>query len=454
MGYSVTQEPGTIVGTGQPIIFTVYDTDVAGTVYKYKYLCDIYINGSKIARLKQSPNASDVGIFDISRVVNSFLSPTLVNQGITTNSIHTLPLGDAGDPYSTNDSTLESVICKFGDEQSTSATTSPTVTADRITESTRYAFQGAVPYNAGINYDFDEFTPDDSAARFLTDMPDYTIQNETIPTSNNEWRTMAFINDGTSGAINRVYVNIYNSSDVLLNTSNDYFDNTAANGGQAPASVSADTERILYVGVGIKNLNVQSLHTDMRLSNHATASYYEVYGTNSSDAQKTTKYRFSVDGNECVFPMVELAWKNRLGQWDYFTLKKKNTKTLNTTRTSMERTLGTYNATTYAENSFDRGTATLSADAIYSETANTDYLTEKQAEWIEELFTSKNVYMIDTQQDIWSKASGTNISADAPNVIPVVITSATYTKKTAVNDKCQIQYTLEYKYSKNQRVGI
>ena len=118
----------------------------------------------------------------------------------------------------------------------------------------------------------------------------------------------------------------------------------------------------------------------------------------------------------------------------------------------MKRTLGTYNATTYTENSFDRGKETLSTDATYSEEANTDYLTEKQAEWIEGLFTSENVYLIDTQQDIFTQATGTTISADAPNVIPVVIKASEYIKKTSVNDQCSIQYTIKYQYSKSQRI--
>ena len=70
------------------------------------------------------------------------------------------------------------------------------------------------------------------------------------------------------------------------------------------------------------------------------------------------------------------------------------------------------------------------------------------------MFTSNNVYLIDTEQDIYTQATGTTISADAPNVIPVVITSATFVKKTSVNDQCKIQYTMEYEYSKEQRVGI
>ena len=461
MAYSATQEPSLFAGTGQPIIFVVYDDARTGNS-KFRYICDVYINGTasanKVARLKQLPNAQSRGVFDISKIVNSYLYPTKVNQGATTTPIHLLPKDDTGDPFSQNDSSLESVICKFGVEFSTSATTAPTVSADEFTEDVVYCIQASVPYltsSPSGNYDFGQFIPNGTSKRFLTNMPDYTTQAQSIPVSNNEWRTMAFLNDSTNCQINRLYVQIFNSSGTKLNTSNDYFENTNANGGANPSSeVNTDAERLIFVGVGVKNLNTQNLHTDMRISNHATASYYEVFGADSSATQKTTKYRFSLDGNDCKYPMKELAWKNRFGQWDYFTFKKKDEKNLSITRTSMEKPIGEFNSTLYTENSWNRGTETLKTDATYQETVNSDYLTEIQAEWLEDLFTSNDVYLINTENDIFNKVSGQTIDADNPAVVPVVITSAEYKKKTSVNDKCQIQYTLTYNYSKKQRDAI
>ena len=461
MAYSATQEPSLFAGTGQPIIFVVYDDARTGNS-KFRYICDVYINGTasanKVARLKQLPNAQSRGVFDISKIVNSYLYPTKVNQGSTTTPIHLLPKDDIGDPFSQNDSSLESVVCKFGVEFSTSATTAPTVSADEFTEDVVYCIQGSIPYFSspqGGNYDFAEFIPDGTSKRFLTNMPDYTIDGQTISVSNDEWRTMAFLNDSADCELNRLYVQIFNSSGSKLNTSNDYFENTNANGGANPSSeVNTDAERLIFVGVGVKNLNIQNLHTDMRISSHATASYYEVFGANGSGTQKTTKYRFSLDGNDCKYPMKQLAWKNRFGQWDYFTFKKKDEKNLSITRTSMEKPIGDFNSLAYSENSFRRGTETLTTNATYQQTVNSDYLTELQAEWMEGLFTSNDVYLINTESDIFNKNCGQTISADNPDVLPVVITSAEYKKKTSVNDKCQIQYTLTYNYSHKQRVAI
>ena len=68
MGYTITQEPGLMAGTGQAIIFVAYDTETANIypdgdadVFKYRYVCDVYIDSGsgsvRVARLKQLPNA-------------------------------------------------------------------------------------------------------------------------------------------------------------------------------------------------------------------------------------------------------------------------------------------------------------------------------------------------------------------------------------------------------------
>ena len=149
--------------------------------------------------------------------------------------------------------------------------------------------------------------------------------------------------------------------------------------------------------------------------------------------------------------MIEFVWKNRLWQWDYFTFTKKSEDDLTIARTSLTRPLGTFNAQTYVSNVWDRGTENLNVQAIYSGVANSDYLTETQAQWIEGLFTSEDVYIFKTSANVYDKATNLTISADAPQIIPVVIKSASYKRKTSVNDKC-ISYTIQYEYSKEQRV--
>ena len=207
MAYSIEQQPDGMMGTGSPLIFTVYDDSRTGN-NKFKYIADVYINGTasanKVARLKQLPNSTNRGIFDLSKIVDSYLYPTKVNQNSTTNSIHLLPTGSTSKPCSQNDSSLESVVVKFLVEYSSSATTAPVVYDSPTNDAnTVYVFQASAPYGATQTngmYNYANFRPDANTKRFLTNMPDYTIQGETINVTNDEWRTIAFWNGETAGS--------------------------------------------------------------------------------------------------------------------------------------------------------------------------------------------------------------------------------------------------------------
>ena len=68
---------------------------------------------------------------------------------------------------------------------------------------------------------------------------------------------------------------------------------------------------------------------------------------------------------------------------------------------------------------------------------NSDYLNEDEAVWLEELFTSVNVQILE----------------DGGIVKPVIITDKSYTKKTSVNDKIKIQYTVNLEYANKVRTN-
>ena len=452
MGYEVEQEPAaTLLGTKYPIIFTVHDTDTTGTVYKFKYICDIYINGAKQARLKQSPspNATPMGIFDVSKIANTFLFPTIANANATTESIHFLGSGTVTTkPFSLNDSSLESMILKFGTEEADDATSDPVVDADRITEGTRYIIQAKLPSSSGVNpnlqvnYDFegnDEY--------FLTNMPSYSVGTNIIPAYSTDWRTMAFFNNSNA---ERIYVRIYNAAGVKLNSSNDFFINTTSTGGQDYSSITQDTERLIYVGVGVQNLNAQTLYSDMKISTHATASYYEVFATNDAGTLSSATYRFSLEGDVCKYNPAQFAWKNNLGQWDYFTFTHKTIKKSGATRTTYDKVRGNYAdasaSVDFSYSSFDRGKQNIEVKARMSATANSGYVTETQSEWLKELFNSEEVYYIDDNLTLQETNAGV---ITAPVVRPIIITSSSYTLKTSVNDKL-INYTIEFEYANEE----
>ena len=77
-------------------------------------------------------------------------------------------------------------------------------------------------------------------------------------------------------------------------------------------------------------------------------------------------------------------------------------------------------------------------------TVNSDFLTNDEAVWFEDLINSPEVYILEPMQtDQTDYALNTYVT-------PVVLKTTSYTRKTTVNDKL-IQYTFELEKTKTLR---
>lgn len=74
---------------------------------------------------------------------------------------------------------------------------------------------------------------------------------------------------------------------------------------------------------------------------------------------------------------------------------------------------------------------------------NTDYISQDESVWLEQLINSPEVYILNGYQ---SDTGGTL----RRYVQPVTLTTSSHTRKTIANDKL-IQYTFEVERTKNQR---
>lgn len=112
---------------------------------------------------------------------------------------------------------------------------------------------------------------------------------------------------------------------------------------------------------------------------------------------------------------IRLAWRNRLGCWDYMNFRGKSMESIDIKSEEMERVVGSWNSATFTYENYDRGRETLFTEAQRKLVVNTDWLNEDEGAWLEELFTSTNVHLLD----------------DNSIVYPMIITNKTYTKKQA-----------------------
>jgi len=144
-----------------------------------------------------------------------------------------------------------------------------------------------------------------------------------------------------------------------------------------------------------------------------------------------------------------LTWLNRLGVWDYFNFTKRNVRKVNSKRETYQQIKGSWNDARYIKHGYKGGTKTFSTNSKEVVTLQTDFITEEAAKWLEELFTSPEVFVL---QD---RSTDTELSG-IQNILnkyvqPCIVTTSSYTRKTTANDKLK-QYTIDIEMSHNKRI--
>ena len=94
--------------------------------------------------------------------------------------------------------------------------------------------------------------------------------------------------------------------------------------------------------------------------------------------------------------------------------------------------LGTFNASKWRYNNTQRGKTTRQVSAILKETLSTDWLTEPQANLMEKLIMSTDVYIVENAETDYTEG--------------VIVTDSSFVRKTGANDKL-IKYTINIEYA-------
>ena len=127
----------------------------------------------------------------------------------------------------------------------------------------------------------------------------------------------------------------------------------------------------------------------------------------------------------------------------------KSSKMISTKGSTYQQLEGSWNESTYKINGFKGGKKAFRVNATEKISMNTDFISEAESEWFEELINSPEVYILEGfQSDL--NLSSLNIPAMNQYVTPTRLTTSSYTKKTVANDKL-IQYTFEVEKSKTLR---
>jgi hypothetical protein len=210
---------------------------------------------------------------------------------------------------------------------------------------------------------------------------------------------------------------------VTLDNGNTYFINNPA-----------PTEKTLAVGVGTYNIN-QALGGVIT----SAVKSYTVQVTNASSAATSVAYTFEVYSHCSASPFnqFQIVGLDRMGSMVSFNFDLASKQIDSIKRDEFKKIVGSYSPTTntWGYNSFDRGRTVNNIDVTSSFTVTSDWVTEEQVAYLAELYSSPEVYHIDS----------------AGNWLAIIVTNDSFDHKYRNREKL-FNYTLTFEYANRDQV--
>ena len=477
MPVNIIQRPEyNLLPVGQQLIFGVTEDEIVANKFKVKFIAEVYIsdfpinlvvNDAKVGTYKTTPNNRGVGIFDFRPILETFLNPdyegSKAGNGSRYKQATTVSVSEAVthpihliDLIAQSENSIKYFAIKFDIEFAELSTSSiiPPGTNPNINNgqnSIQFTiFNGVLQYDDVLtlndgDYGFDlglnKLYLQSGDDQFLSNAP--RTQYATLE----DYGTLPFLNfvglpfgQAIKGLItvtqfNFVYYyngSIQNAEMVLQN-----YDNGGSVNLGNPAS-----SKIMYLGAFPGNLrNWSTIFQGLAASGQVD----KILITPYMDATALDPYTINIICSETKgYEPIRLAWLNQWGVWDYYTFNMKSSRSVSTKKTSYTQIKGTWNERTFKIAGYKGGKKNFRVNSTEKISINSDFITEAEAIWFEELINSTEVYIIK------------GFSADDINTItnkyvePVTLTTSSYIRKTIANDRL-IQYTFDIEKSKMQR---
>tara|TARA_R110000787_G_scaffold70091_1_gene155833 strand:- start:28198 stop:29952 length:1755 start_codon:yes stop_codon:yes gene_type:complete len=145
------------------------------------------------------------------------------------------------------------------------------------------------------------------------------------------------------------------------------------------------------------------------------------------------------------FIPIRITWLNSMGGWDYYTFNMKSSTQIKTKRNDWQQLEGSWNKDSWNPQGFKGGKKAFSVNTIRSITANTNYISEQEAQWFEFLINSPEIYIIE-EWEAWRSATDIQKSYEK-YVTPVLLKTSSFKRKTVANDNI-IQYSFKFEQSR------
>ena len=437
MAVSITQDPG-----DYNLAYGVNALTLTGITPGSKYVMQVWDSGltNKLADVRQSPNVEGKAIFDIQNILQSYITGSKKDLETITQLA------------TSADETVRYYI-KFGSETAAGA-----VTIDG-TSTVKEAFGGRKEYFE-IDWDPETYqcevsgndanpvcTVIDQKGKPLTDLPTCLADSMSgfnpygsdpiycAKVTDNDHLTVSFLSKLNRNAsavsqaqgIEAFQITFYNGD-----TYNGFLSipNIESNGGGPNNAVGdgesvTDPYSIISVGLGPQNITIPANTTHYYVT---TRVWTNCTPNNLLDYGHTPVRVDIVEANCNDYDHIRVSWTNSYGMRDYYSFTKRNEKRIRIKRNTYLQESADYASTSYTTNRYDRGTTTFSQKLDMDYTASTDWVSDEDAIYLENLFVSPDV-RVKIGDGEWQ---------------PVTLTSNSYTERNYRKDRL-FQYQIQFR---------
>lgn len=399
--------PQAITPVGNQIIYSAEYTSPSTS--GFKYLCNIYVNDEFITKLKKQPTNLYSQFFDVSGIVRNNITYDF------NPSVHFItPSGD---------NSLKELKTDLGYRT--------TASGDTITsgQSVIYIFNGYLDRNEFLNYDCNDYVANNvtySKYKYLTDYQERVVRltdegtlstfnffkfgatpyssqvtGFRILTDNGNIFTIKNVHSGgTTLSENRLDIPCYPSNIVDLinsNTGITYWNGTS--NAQLTSDIFQD----------------YSLTISGNLVAYKATKYYTIYSMNGSNIN-SLGYKFTVNNDCNMNDVVQVAWLNKFGAFDFISFDGATTEEYSFERKTYAKNLGEYNQSTFTYDYSSTDFEILQFNTIESKqiTVNTNWLTtDNELNRVLELISSPVIYV--NVNGTWEPKLITNNPVVKPN---------------------------------------
>ena len=382
MALTYTQFPATASLVQSPTIFTLSESGDVYTSASFQYYLDLYYwngtpsNSGSVANytLVKYPNASDVGIFDVGRILNSTLTSPVAADGsnIKYFKVDGYFRYQSGSVY---------------------------VTSSHVESGTYKALDGYALFDEPIG--------------------------QQITSKSLHWPLMT---DGP--ASQSVLSADYGAASVFVGTT----------GGTQPTKLvysgSLGNGTFILSGSVSSSQQVQQYPQAPQESGFPISTLSENYSIQAFNGNTAlgTPINFEVVCQQ-KYPNIRIKWKNRYGQFDWFSFYMVNKQSFSTTVRGYQPQLGTWTGTSLSYNQYDSSNLNYIVDSKQSISVNTFWVPESYNEIFKQLLVSEEIYWVKSTTDL----------------APITIATDSITFKTGVVDKV-IQYGFNFDFGQGYKL--